>query len=123
MKLLNGYELTTTFWDDFSLIDGSYDSEKINGIIGNLIRQLGTPKDIKELFQFCLNELKEREGCYIALTEFVAVLNLKCWFWFLKNNGSCEKSRIYNELWLEAKNFAETNLNGKEKDFFKRITD
>ena len=67
MKLLNGYELTTTFWNDFSLIDDSYDSKK--------------------------------------------------------NNGSCEKSRIYNELWLEAKNFAETNLSGQEKDFFKRITD
>ena len=123
MKLLNGYELTTSFWDDFSFIDGSYDSEKIGGFFGALIGQLGTPKDIKELFDRCFSELKESKGCYVALTEFVAVLNLKCWFWFHKNKGSCEKSQLYNKLWLEAKSFAESNLTGKGKDFYLRVTD
>ena len=110
MKLLNGYELTTSFWDDFSFIDGSYDSEKIGGFFGALIGQLGTPKDISK-------------GCYVALTEFVAILNLKSWFWFHKNKGSCEKSQLYNKLWLEAKSFAESNLTGKGKAFYLRVTD
>lgn len=121
MKLPNGYVMTTTYWDDFSRIDGSYECEKIDGFLGVLINKLGTPKDIEELFELAFNDLKESKGCYVALTEFVIVLNLKSWFWFQKNNR--ERSRFYTELWMKAKNYAEATLKGKEKAFYFIVTD
>ena len=121
MRLPNGYELTTTLWNDFSLIDGSYESEKIDGLFGILLNQVGTPKDIKEQFNLYFNDFKERKDCCVSLTEFVVVLNLKSWFWFHKNNK--EKTRLYTELWVEAKNYAETKLKGKEKEFYFKVTD
>ena len=76
MTLPNGYEMTTTFWEDFSIAD----------IFG-----IGA---IKDTFNRAFNEWKTD---YIYLTELVIVLNYKIWFWY-ERNGECEQSTLYNEL-------------------------
>lgn len=101
MTLPNGYELTTTFWEDFSIADAF-------GIDA-----------IKDTFNRAFEEWKTN---YVYLTELVIVLNWKICFWYNKN-GSCEQSRLYNELWEKADTYAMDNLQGKEKDFFLEITD
>ena len=101
MTLPNGYEMTTTFWEDFSIAD-------IFGI-----------EAIKDTFNRAFNEWKTD---YIYLTELVIVLNYKIWFWY-ERNGECEQSTLYNELWSKADAYAIDNLHGEEKDFFLRITD
>lgn len=101
MTLLNGYELTTTFWQDFSIAE-----------------VFGT-EAVKDTFNRAFNEWKSN---YVYLTELVIVLNLKIWQHYEKN-GSCAFSRLYNELWEQADNFACENLKGEELSFFYRVTD
>ena len=99
MTLGNGYVLTTTFWEDFSIAD-----------------RFG--KDaIKDTFKRAFNEWK---GNYIYLTELVIVLNHKIWQWYEKNDAYAE---LYNDLWEKADNYAFTHLKGEELSFFYDITD
>ena len=99
MTLPNGYEMTTTFWEDFTIADAF-------GI-----------EAIKDTFNRAFNEWKTN---YVYLTELVIVLNWKIWFWYEKND---EFSKLYNELWEKADAYAMDNLKSKEKDFFLEITD
>ncbi len=101
MTLPNGYEMQTTFPMDFSIADA-----------------FGA-NAVKDTFKRAFNEWKSN---YVYLTELVITLNLKIWQHYQKN-GSCELSRLYNELWEEADNYACENLKGKELDFFYKITD
>lgn len=99
MVLDNGYEMTTTFWQDFSIADAF-------GVSA-----------IKDTFKRAFNEWKEN---YVYLTELVLVLNHKIWQWYEKND---EVARVYNELWEQADAYACDNLKGEEQEFFYRITD
>lgn len=99
MTLGNGYVLTTTFWDDFSIADRFGEAA------------------IKDTFK---RAFKEWKGNYIYLTELVIVLNHKIWQWYEKNDRYAE---IYTELWEKADAYACDNLKGDELSFFYHITD
>lgn len=99
MTLENGYTLTTTFWDDFSIADHF----GINAV--------------KDTFNRAFNEWKNN---HVYLTELVIVLNYKIWQWYGKND---EYARTYNDLWESANSYALDNLQGEELSFFYRITD
>lgn len=101
MTLPNGYEMTTTFWQDFSIAD-------CFGVTA-----------VRDTFNRAFNEWKSN---HVYLTELVITLNLKIWQHYEKN-GSCELSRLYNELWEKADNYACENLKGEELSFFYRVTD
>lgn len=102
MTLPNGYTLTTTFWQDFTIVEEAFGA-----------------KAVQDTFNRAFNEWKTD---YVYLTELVIVLNWKIWQHYEKN-GSCELSRLYNELWEKADCYAMNNLKGKELDFFLSITD
>lgn len=99
MQTPMGYELTTTFWQDFSIADAF-------GI-----------KAIKDTFKRAFEEWKTN---YVYLTELVIVLNWKMWDWSEKNE---QVGLLYSELWETADSYAMENLKGEEKDFFLRVTD
>lgn len=94
-----GYELTTTFWQDFSIAD----------VFG--------ANAIKDTFKRAFEEWKTN---YVYLTELVIVLNWKMWDWSEKNE---QISFLYSELWETADSYALDNLKWEEKDFFLRTTD
>lgn len=99
MTLPNGYEMTTTFWDDFSIAD----------IFGE--------DAIRDTFMRAFTEWRKD---YIYLTELVIVLNHKIWQWYEKDE---KYARLYNELWEVADSYACNNLKGEEASFFYQITD
>ena len=99
MTLPNGYEMTTTFWEDFSIAD----------IFGE--------EAIKDTFKRAFNEWKSD---YVYLTELVIVLNHKIWQHYTHRDSY---ARLYNELWLQADAYACDNLKGEEYDFYLRVTD
>lgn len=99
MRLANGYTLTTTFWEDFSIAD-----------------RFGVPA-IKDTFK---RAFKEWKNDYIYLTELVIVLNHKIWQHYQSNDAYAE---LYNDLWEKADKYACTHLKGDELSFFYRITD
>lgn len=101
MTLPNGYELQSTFWQDFSVAD----------FFG--------ANAVKDTFNRAFNEWKTN---HVYLTELVIVLNWKIWQHYEKN-GSCELSMLYNELWEQADIYAMENLKNEELNFFLRITD
>ena len=99
MTLMNGYTLTTTFWDDFTIAD-----------------RFGISA-IKDTYKRAFDEWKDD---YVYLTELVIVLNLKIWQWYETNESI---ARVYNDLWERADTYAVDNLRDEELDFFFRITD
>lgn len=99
MRLPNGYEMTTTFWQDFTIAD----------IFGEAA--------VKDTFDRAFEEWKND---YIYLTELVIVLNHKIW----QHYETCESlARVYNDLWEKADLYATENLKGEELSFFYQITD
>lgn len=100
MTLTNGYEMQTTFWEDFSIAD-----------------RFGAAA-IKDTFKRAFNEWKDN---YIFLTELVIVLNHKIWQYYKLGNENY--ARLYNDLWEKADVYACNNLKGEELSFFYRITD
>ena len=99
MTLPNGYELKSTLWQDFSIAD-------CFGVSA-----------VKDTFNRAFNEWKTD---YVYLTELVIVLNWKIWQYYQNNS---ELSKLYNELWEKADNYAMDNLKDKELRFFLEITD
>ena len=99
MTLPNGYVMTTTFWEDFSIAD-----------------RFGV-NAIKDTYQRAFNEWK---GNHIYLTELVIVLNHKIWQHYQKNDAYAE---LYNALWEKADAYACDNLKGEELAHFYHITD
>ena len=99
MVLENGYEMQSTFWQDFSIADAF-------GI-----------KAIKDTFKRAFEEWK---GSYVYLTELVLVLNHKIWQWYEKNR---DVAIVYNDLWEKADLYAQENLKGKELAHFYEVTD
>lgn len=100
MTLPNGYEMTTTFWEDFSIAD-------CFGVTA-----------IRETYLRAFAEWKKN---YVYLTELVIVLNHKLWQYYRLGND--EYARVYNDLWEKADAYACNNLKGEELSFFYQITD
>lgn len=94
-----GYEMKTTFYQDFSIAD-----------------KFGASA-VRDTFNRAFNEWK---GNYIYLTELVMVLNWKIFAHYEKND---ELATLYNELWEESDAYALDNLQGEELNYFIRVTD
>lgn len=90
---------TTTFWQDFSIADAFGE----NAIKDTFIRAFG-----------------EWKTNYKYLTELVIVLNHKIWQWYEKDENI---AKLYNELWIEADEYALDNLKDDELNYFIRTTD
>lgn len=94
-----GYDLKTTYWDDFSIADkfGAY--------------------AIKDTFK---NAFRQHKGNYIYLTELVMVLGWKAWQHYQKND---KYSQIYQELYYKADDWAKDNLNDNELTYYYKTID
>lgn len=99
MRDLNGYEVFTTFWEDFSIAD-----------------KFGISA-VKDTFNRAFKEWKKD---YKYLTELVLVLNHKIWYHYEKNEPL---ARVYNELWEKADEYAMNHLKGKQLQWFLKWTD
>lgn len=95
----NGYELQTTFWDDFSIAD-----------------QFGI-EAIKDTYNRAFNEWKH--NCKY-LTELILVLNHKIWQYYKEYPHIAD---LYNSLWKKANQYAKENLKGNELNYYYNITD
>lgn len=100
MKLLNGYEMESTFMMDFSIAD-----------------RFGAAA-VKDTFK---RAFKEWRTNYIYLTELVVTLNLKIWEHYEKNNMIL--ANIYDDLWRTAESYVYENLEGDELSFYYQVTD
>lgn len=99
MTLPNGYTMTTTFFEDFTIAD-----------------HFGIPA-IKDTFNRAFKHWKHDA---VYLTELVIALNLKIWQWYEKDESVAE---VYNDLWKKADEYACENLKGDDLSFFYRTTD
>lgn len=85
-----GYNLLTTFWEDFSIAD-KY------GIVG-----------VKDTYKRAFSEWKDD---YKFFTELTLVLNHKIWQHYDSNR---ELAALYDRLWREADEYAMSNFKGEE---------
>ena len=99
MATINGYELKTTFFNDFSIAD-----------------RFGK-NAILDTYKRAFNDWKSN---YEYLTELVMVLNWKIWQYYKTN---IEYAELYNKLWKKADAYACANLKGEALDYFYRTTD
>ena len=99
LKLDNGYEMETTFWNDFCIAD-----------------RFGISA-VKDTFKRAFKNWKNNA---VYLTELVLVLNHKIWQHYQSNEAL---ARVYNDLWEEADLYATENLQGEDLSFFYRTTD
>ncbi len=95
----NGYELQTTFWNDFSIAD-----------------KFGLSA-IQDTFNRAFEEWKED---YKYLTELILVLNHKIWQYY---ETRPEFATLYNSLWEQADQYAVENLKDDELSYFYDVTD
>lgn len=95
----SGYEVQTTFWEDFSIAD-----------------HFGL-SSIQDTFNRAFKEWKED---YEYLTELVLVLNHKIWQW---HGRKPEVAALYNSLWEQADKYAMDNLKDDELCYFLEVTD
>lgn len=89
-----GYELKTTFWDDFSIAD-----------------DFG-PSAVRNTYKRAFEEWKDD---YIYLTELAMVLNHKIWQHYKSNE---ELARLYDKLWRAASEYAVHSLEGDELSYY-----
>lgn len=99
MRLENGYETKTTFWEDFSIADA-----------------FGIPA-IKDTFNRAFKEWKNN---YEYITELACVMSWKSCTWYDKDN---EKSRLYANYYHEVDNWCLDNLKGDELTYYIKTTD
>ncbi|RHB00144.1 hypothetical protein DW910_06910 [Bacteroides eggerthii] len=95
----NGYELQTTFWEDFSIAD-----------------RFGLAA-VLDTFNRAFREWK---GDYKFLTELTLVLNHKIWQY---NENRPDMAVLYNTLWEQADQYAKENLKGNELSYYWEVTD
>ena len=96
------YRSKTTFWDDFSIADSYEELE---------------PGAIERTYVSAMSHWKKD---YEYLTELVMVLNHKLWQWF---DTDKTRAAIYNDLFVQARKYAETYLKGDELAYYYRVTD
>ena len=102
MILPNGYELQTTFWEDFTIADA----------FGKAA--------IKDTFKRAFDEWKT-DIRYV--TELAIVTNLKCWDWYRKGNE--EISKIYSDMYYKVRNYVYIgkHFTNEERDYYFDLTD
>lgn len=94
-----GYEMITTFGTDFDIAD-SFGAAAV-----------------KDTFNRAFAEWRSE---YRYLTELILVLNWKS----AQHYGSnMTLSKLYADLWSQADQYACDNLQGKELEYFYRVTD
>ena len=94
-----GYKPITTFWKDFSIAD-----------------RFGLDA-IQDTYNRAFSEWKDD---YKYLTEFVMVLNHKCWDYYRKNKEKYYE--LYLKLFEEANAYALNNLKDEEFGYFYEVT-
>lgn len=92
--LENGYEMKTTFWQDFTIADA----------FGK--------KAIEDTYRMSFNGWKNN---YVYMTELTLVLNWKLWQHYNKHD---KLWMIYNDLYLKCDRWCMNNLKGAEMDYF-----
>lgn len=95
----NGYELQTTFWEDFSIAD-----------------RFGLSA-IQDTFKRAFEGWKDN---YKYLTELILVLNHKIWQYY---ETKPEFAILYNTLWEQAGQYAVENLKDDELSYYYEVTD
>ena len=99
MRLENGYETKTTFWEDFTIADAF-------GISA-----------IKDTFNRAFGEWKHN---YEYVTELAMVMSWKSCGWYGKDN---QKSELYANYYHEVDNWCLDNLKGDELQYYIKTTD
>lgn len=97
--LENGYELKTTFWNDFTIADA-----------------FGVDA-IKDTYNRSFNDWKHD---YIYITELCMVMNWKMFQWFEKDES---KFQLYYELFTTLDEWCMDNLKDEQLDYFLATTD
>lgn len=97
---VNGYEMKTTFWSDFTIADAF-------GIDA-----------IKDTFKRAFNEWKTNT---IYITELALVMNWKCWAWYYKGNNVI--SKLYSDYYYEVREWCLDNLKDKDLKYYLDTTD
>ncbi len=97
--LSNGYELKTTFWDDFTIAD-SFGEDAI-----------------KDTFKRAFNEWKHNVE---YVTELAMVMSWKSCFYFRKNE---EFMVLYSNLYHEVDEWCMNNLNNEDLIYYINTTD
>lgn len=100
MILENGYEMQTTFYEDFTIADAF-------GIDA-----------IKDTYKRSFRDWKNN---IIYVTELVMVLNWKCWQHYEHNN--IEFSKLYSDLYYKSHDWCLDNLKGKDLEYYIKTTD
>lgn len=100
MRMPNGEEFKTTFWDDFTIADA-----------------FGIPA-VKDTFKRAFDEWKTDT---VYLTELVIVMNMKCWYFYEKGNSAL--SETYSKLYYKAHHYAQSHLKGEDFEYYFRMTD
>ena len=99
IEALTGYKPFTTFYQDFSIADAF-------GIAA-----------IKDTYK---RAFQEWQTDYRYLTELIMVLNWKIFEHYERND---EYATLYNDLWIEADEWACENLEDEALDYYFRTTD
>lgn len=95
-----GYDVKTTFWDDFTL------AERHGGV-----------NAVKETYQ---RAFKEWHNNVEYVTELAIVLNHKIWQHYEENY---ELGKAYNDLWIECDAWCHDNLKGDDATYYFSTTD
>lgn len=94
-----GYQVKTTFWEDFSIAD-----------------RFGA-KAVEDTYRRAFKEWKKNTE---YVTELALVLNHKIW----QHHQSNEKLAIlYDKLWRECDEWCGDNLKGKDARYYFSVTD
>lgn len=94
-----GYELKTTFWKDFTIVEYfGYNA-------------------VRETYRNCRDAWKAN---YVYLTELVMILNWKIWAWYEIDETMAE---MYQRFWKELDEYALDNLKGDELTYFLETID
>lgn len=92
------YQYQTTFWSDFSIADVFGDSA------------------VQDTYNRAFGEWKKN---YVYLTELVLVLNHKLWQHYV--DGNIHLANLYNQLWMQATDYAELHLTGDELSYYFQV--
>ena len=99
IKATMGYEVRTTFYEDFSIAD-AFGADAV-----------------KDTYKRAFTEWKSNTE---YITELVMILNWKIWEHYQNNE---ELASLYNEMWMNAQDWCYNNLKGEDLTYFIRTTD
>ena len=99
MKLENGYETCTTFWEDFTIAD-AFGADAINDTFNRAF--------------------KSWQINYKYMTELACVMSWKSCYWYQKNENYMI---IYSDLYHKVDNWCCNNLKGEELAYYLKWTD